>query len=140
VLLVLVGCVAHPIGPARTFDKYEGKATTSAESALSAVSTTSLAARSGADSKAWGTYLAVVVSEQEDDLNGIAGTFASIQPPDDRADALRDELNAILTDAVDHVADVRIAVRRGQLDTLDRVAAPLAGDERTLRDFIEAHQ
>jgi hypothetical protein len=136
---LFAACVAHPIGPARTFDAYEGKATTSAESALSAVSTTSLAARAGADSKAWGTYLGVLVSEQEDDLNGVAGTFASIQPPDARADALRDELNGILTDAVDHVADVRIAIRRGQLGDLDRVAAPLAGDERALRDFLEAH-
>jgi hypothetical protein len=139
-LSVLVGCVAHPVGPARTFGKYEGKATTTAQSALSAVSTTSLAARSGATAQAWGAYLSVLVSEQEDGLNGVAGTFASIQPPDARADALRDQLNPILADAIDHVTDVRIAIRRGQLADLDRVAAPLAGDERKLRDFIEAHQ
>src|SRR4029077_9689752 len=124
--------VGHPVGPARTFDKYQGKADTTAASALSAVSTTSLAARAGAGSDAWGPYLAVVVSEQEDALSGVTGTFGSIQPPDDRADALRAELNDILDASLEHVTAVRIAVRRGQLDDVDRVAAPLAGDAQQL--------
>ena len=131
--------MAHPVGPARTFDKYQGKANTTAASALSAVSTTSLAALAGAGSKAWGPYLAVLVSEQEDALSGVTGTFGSIQPPDDRADALRAELNGILEQSLEDVTAVRIAVRRGHLAELDRVAAPLAGDAQELRAFIEAH-
>ena len=79
------------------------------------------------------------VSEQEDGLSAVEGTFASIQPPDRRADALRDELVAILTSAVDHVADVRIAARRGDLADLDRVAAPLRADAAALDAFVARH-
>jgi hypothetical protein len=133
-------CVTHPVGPARTFGKYEGKAVTTAESALSGVETVRLAAETGSDDHAFGPYLSVLVSEQEDGLSELQGTFGSIQPPDERADALRDELDAILTDAVGHVTDVRIAVRRGELATLDDTAEPLAADAALLDAFIAEHQ
>ena len=99
-----------------------------------------LAAQAGAGSNAWGPYLSVLVSEQEDALSGVQGTFASIQPPDARADALRAELNDILEPAVDHVTDVRIAVRRGHLDDLDRRRQPLDDDQVQLRAFLDVHQ
>jgi hypothetical protein len=136
----LTACVSHPVGPARSFETYEDKATTTAEAALSAVATTRLAADTGAAGDAWGSYLGVVVSEQEDAIGGVQATFASVQPPDERADALRAELDAILQPAVSHVADVRIAVRRGQLDDLSAVAEPLTGDAVRLRAFVDAHQ
>jgi hypothetical protein len=139
-LPVLTSCVSHPVGPARTFETYEDKATTTAEAALSAVSTTMLAARIGTDGKAWGTYLSVVISEQEDDLAGAQGTFASVQPPDARSDALRQQLDDILQPALAHVTDVRLSVRRGRLSELADVAAPLAGDQSRLRAFLDGHQ
>jgi hypothetical protein len=52
---------------------------------------------------------------------------------------LRTELNGLLSDAVDHVAEVRIAVRRGELEELPDVAAPLAADARGLARFAEEH-
>jgi hypothetical protein len=136
---VTAGCVAHPVGPARTFDKYEGKAVTTAQSALSAVSTVQLGADTGSNGKAFGPYLAVLTSEQEDALSGVQGTFNSIQPPNDNADQLRRELNAILSSSLDHVSAVRVAVHRGQLDTLNATAAPLAADATALRAFIAQH-
>ena len=135
----LAGCVAHPVGPARTYSGYEGKAVASAEAAQSAVATVRLVAATAADGNAFGPYTVVSVSEQEDDLSAVEGTFASIPPPDQRADALRDELGAILASAVDHVADVRIAAKRGQLHTLDRVAAPLRADAAALEAFVARH-
>jgi hypothetical protein len=136
VLCALAGCVAHPVGPARTYSKYEGKAVSSAKAAQSSVATVQLVAATAAAGKAFGPYTVVSVSEQEDGLSAVEGTFASIQPPDQRADALRDELGAILSSAVDHVADVRIAARRGQMDELDRVAAPLQADAAALDAFV----
>jgi hypothetical protein len=136
----LAGCVSHPVGSARTFETYEDKAATTAEAALSAVSTTMLAAQTGTAGKAWGTYLSVLVSEQEDEIAGVQGTFASVQPPDSRADALRRQLDDILGPAVAHVTDVRISVRRGRLSALAAVAAPLAGDQTRLRAFLADHQ
>jgi hypothetical protein len=137
--MVLVGCVSHPVGPARNFATYQDKAATTAEAALSAVSTTILAAETGSGGKAFGTYLSVLVSEQEDELAGVQGTFASIQPPDQRAEALRTQLNDILQPALDDVTQVRITVRRGRLDDLADVARPLEDDRRRLKSFVEAH-
>jgi hypothetical protein len=138
--LVTAGCVSHPVGPARTFETYEDKAATTAEAALSAVSTTILAAQVGSDGKAWGPYLSILVSEQEDAIAGVQGTFASVQPPDARSDALRAQLDDILQPAVDHVAQVRIMVRRGRLDDLALVAQPLDDDQRQLQAFLDNHQ
>jgi hypothetical protein len=140
VTLLVTGCVSHPVGPARTYETYEDKAATTAEAALSAVSTTILAAQAGADGDAWGPYLSILISEQEDELAGVQGTFASIQPPDARSDALRQQLGDLLTPAVEHVAQVRVMVRRGRLDDLATTAQPLDDDQRQLQAFLEAHQ
>ena len=139
-LVVLAGCVAHPVGPARTFTTYEGKAVASAEAAQSAVATVRLLATTAAAGKTFGPYTVVALSEEEDGLSAVEGTFGSIQPPDRRADTLRAELGAILSSAVGHAADVRIAARRGHLDGLDRVAAPLAGDAAALDRFLARHR
>jgi hypothetical protein len=142
VLLVLglaAACTPHPVGPARTFDDYERKAGTTAESALSAVQTVRLTAETASAGDAFGPYSSIVISDQEDAIAGVQGTFGSIQPPNTDADALRDELDQILGDALTHVTEVRIAVRRGQLEQLADVAAPLAGDVESLERFIEDH-
>ena len=137
---VLSRCTSHPVGPARTFAKYEGKATTTAASALSAVESTRLAAQTAGKGKALGPYTSVLVSEQEETLGGLQSTFDSIQPPDERADALRDELDQLLSDAGTHVAAVRIAARRGTLRGLETVAAPLDEDAKKLTAFQDQHQ
>ena len=111
--LGLFGCINHPIGPARTFDDYEGKAVTTAESALSAVESVRLLAVTASEGHSFSSYTAVAVSEQEDSLGGLRGTFASIQPPDDDAVAVREELTPILDDAFDDVGDVRRIVELG---------------------------
>jgi len=137
--VAVAGCVPHPVGPARTFDSYEGKAATTAESALSAVETVRLAADTSSRGNAFGPYLSVLVSDAEASLDGLAGTFDSIQPPDEQADALHDELAELLQSAGDNVRTVRVSVRRGELDSLADVAEPLSGDADELRAFAEAH-
>jgi hypothetical protein len=132
-------CVSHPVGPARTFGKYEGKARTTAESALSEVQTARLAADAAARGNAFGPYTGLVLGDAEESLGGLQSTFGSIQPPDERADEVRDDLGSILSDAEDHVADVRIAARRGQLAELDTIAAPLDDDIDALESFLEEH-
>ena len=135
---ITTGCVAHPVGPARDLDGYERKASTTVESALSAVETVRLLATTASDGGSFGPYTSIAVSEQEDALGGIRGTFMSIQPPPGApADELRDRLSQVLTSAFDHVGDVRIEVRRGHLDGLDAVAAPLGQDAETLRQLQE---
>jgi hypothetical protein len=134
--LALGGCVAHPVGPARTFGKYESKARTTATSALSEVQTAMLVADTASDGRAFGPYTSQVLGDAEESLGGLAGTFGSIQPPSARADAVRDDLTTMLGDAEDHVAALRIAVRRGvhDLDTSD-----LDGDVDALESFLSEH-
>jgi hypothetical protein len=106
------------------------------DSALSAVQTVRLLADTAADGGAPSSYTAVAVTEQEDALGGVRGTFMSIQPPPGpEAADLRRRLSVTLTSAFDHVGDVRIQARRGHLDHLDDVAAPLTADADTLRQL-----
>jgi hypothetical protein len=119
--------------------KYEGKATTTAKSALSQVETVRLAARVADRDDTTSPYVSIVVSEAEDALDGLSGTFESIQPPGKAADGLRSELSELLSNALDHTAAVRIAARQGTLRGLGQVADPLGGDADALRRFVEAH-
>jgi hypothetical protein len=136
-VVMTAGCTPHPVGPARTFGKYEEKAVTTAESALSRVETVRLAADVAGDEGAFGPYLSVLISDQEGALSGVQGTFASIQPPDERSDAVRAELDELLTAALEDVAAARIAVRRGLFDEVAGMAEELAGDAAALMQFIE---
>jgi hypothetical protein len=140
VLALGAGCTPHPVGPARTLHAYEAKAGTSASSAASVVATVQLAAETSSRGRAFGPYLSQLISEQEGVLEGVIGTFASIQPPSDTAGTVRDDLTAILDDALRHVTDVRIAVRRGRLADLADVAKPLHADATALDAFLKAHQ
>jgi hypothetical protein len=133
-------CVSHPVGPARTYGKYEGKAVTTAESVLSSVETVLLAAKTGSADHAFGPYLSVLISDTEEDVTGTQGTFESIQPPSAAGDHLRGELDQLLSDVSDHVAQVRIIARRGRIHDLADAAKDLEEDSQKLNDFIEAHK
>jgi len=135
-VVIAAACVAHPVGPARTWESYAAKASTTVESTISAVETVRLLAETASEGDLIGPYASVAISEQEDSLGGVRGTFMSIQPPaDDRAAGLRDELAGLLDAAFAHVGDVRIEARRGNLDDLEAVAAPLRADARALREL-----
>ena len=113
-------------GRRATFGTYQNKAVATAESALSSVETVRLASEAGSAGNAFGPYLSVLISDQEDALADVQSGFASIQPPDTRSDRLRTELDDLLGTALDHVADVRIAARRSQIDEL-AVIEPTTG-------------
>ena len=132
--------VPHPIGATRTFDKYEGKAVTTAETAESAAATVLLVARTASAGNAFGPYTSRVVSDAEESLSGLQGTFDSIQPPDARSAELGASLDALLGDALEHARDVRIAARRGELSQLRAIARQIGSDVRELEQFQEQHQ
>jgi hypothetical protein len=138
-LLLAWRMVPHPVGPARTYDKYRGKAVTTAEAAESEVQAALLMARTASAGNSFGPYAALVISDAEDSLGGLQGTFDSLQPPDERADALGRDLDGVLGDALQHVHDLRLAARRGQLHDLAAIARPLPSDIRKLQSFQEQH-
>jgi hypothetical protein len=141
VLLTLLGtrCIPHPVGATRSYSKYESKARTTAKSALSNVETVRLAAQTATKGNAFGPYLSVLISDAEEAISGVQGTFDSIQPPNEEADKLQQDLDPLLSDALDHVRDVRVAVRRGELSDLDDQAQPLDDDAQKLGQFQEQH-
>ena len=135
ILLLLGACT----GPVRSTDVHESKAGTTAETVASAVETARLAVQAGSQDKAFGRYLAQVLADASEDADAAQGTFDAIQPPDGRADELRDHLDELLGQATDTLAELRIAARRGQTAELAEPATPLAGLADRLHQFAEAH-
>lgn len=84
----LAACV-QPVGPARKFDSYEHKAKHTAETAPSAVQTGRLGAQTAKRDDTFAPYLAVLVSNAEDEASSAQTTFDSVQPPNDKSDNLR---------------------------------------------------
>ena len=135
-LLILVSCV----GPAKNFPVFESRAANSAETALSAVETVRFAIRDAFRNDAFGPYLSVTMEDAEEDVSTAQGHFASIQPPDDASDRLRTQTEDLLTRASDAVEQARIAMRRGDLDTLGKLRHTLSAVSDDLDRFISEHE
>lgn len=119
--LLATACVS----PSRTDRDYELKAGNSAKAVASSVSTALLGVKAAEEHKATGPYLSVLLGRAEEDASSVQSQFDSVQPPSENADAMRDKLDELLSAAVDTLADLRITVRRGELDQLADVAEPL---------------
>ena len=135
VIVVATGCV----GPSRTEDDFARKAANTAEAAESAVNTARLAVRTAARDRAFGPFLSVTLRNAEEDADAAQQSFDAVQPPSDAADQLRAALDQLLDDAAATLTDLRIAVRRGELDKLTTIASPLDGLAQHLADFQVAH-
>jgi hypothetical protein len=135
ILLLLGACT----GPVRSTNVYESKAGATAEAVASAVETARLAVQAAQDGDAYGRYLTQVLAEAEEDADAAQGTFDGIQPPDRRADRLRDQLDELAGQATDTLTELRTAARRGRFAELVEVAAPLAEVAGKLHAFAEAH-
>jgi hypothetical protein len=137
-VVVLVSCAAC-VAPARSFDAYEGKAAAAARAAGSAVETALLTVDQADRDALFSPNASILVQEAEQDAASAEGSFSSIQPPDPASDRLRAELEGLLGPAVDRLAQLRIAARRGDLATMDEVAGPLRDVADGLERFAEEH-
>jgi hypothetical protein len=139
VLLVAVALVIglRPMTPARTRDDYAHKAKDTAESVLSSVETSRLAARVGTRGDAFAPYVSTTLSDADEGVAKAQGSFERVQPPDDWSDATRARLGRLLDRASVGVARLRITARRGELDRLERQARPLRLVAAQLRTFIQ---
>jgi hypothetical protein len=135
-LVALVACV----GPVRTFDVYVGKAVETAKAVRGAVETARIAASAAGQGKLFSPYLSVILGEAEEHGSGAQGAFSSIQPPDERSDALSRQLGDLVDDAVSLLRDLRIAARRGELDRLVEIADPLRMLSDRLESFVRTHE
>jgi hypothetical protein len=136
VLVAATGCT----GAVRSDAVYASKAAATAKAAASAVQTAQLAVQEAVDGKLFGRSLAQTLAEAASDAGDAQATFDAIQPPDGRADVLRQQLDRLLTPAVSTMDDLRTAARRGEVAQLPSLAAPLPQLGAKLEQFHEAHQ
>jgi hypothetical protein len=138
--LLLLVATAGCTGLVRSDPVYASKAATTAAAAASAVETAQLAVQEAAAGKLFGRSLAQTLAEAASDAGDVQATFDAIQPPDGRADALRDQLDGLLTPAVSTLDDLRTAARRGHVAQLPSLAASLPRLDDRLAQFQKAHQ
>lgn len=134
----LAGCT-RIVGPVRTAEDFELKAASTADAVLSAVRTAELVVDAADRGRAFASYVAVALDDAEGDASGAAATFSSLQPPGPSSDELRDELEALTSEATDALATLRITARRGDLDQLATQTEPLADIAERLAAFSEQH-
>jgi hypothetical protein len=139
VAVLATGCF-QPVGPARTFHDYELKAESTAKATRSSVETARLAVQVATRGDAFPPFVSVLLSEADRDAANAQGTFEGIQPPDARADALRNRLGRLLQRTGDVLSRLRITARRADLERLERQAAPLPDLSRRLDHFAKAHE
>ena len=135
IALALAGCV----GPAPTTSEYAGKAAHTAGEALAQVETARLAVEhsSGMSSQ----YLETVLVNAEQAFSSIQNTFDSIQPPaDPAADKLRSQLDKLLSDGADGLAQLRILARRGDTEAMASTAHDLGRTATGLKSFHQEHE
>jgi len=136
--LVLAGCI-QPVGPAWDFDSYEAKAKHTAETALSGIETARLTVQTAKNDDAFAPFVAVALSDAEGEAANAHATFDKVQPPSQKADDLRDELDPLLVRADDALSNARIAARRADLGEVAKQAKALTRSAKELKAFVEAH-
>ena len=135
-VVVLAGCVGH----SRTDEDYGRKATKTVEVAASSVQTVLLAVQTIEQDGAFAPYLGRVIGQAEDDASAALDSFGVVQPPSTDADELRNEVDQLVGDAVDLLADARIAMRRSDGDTVVSLRPRLEDTADDLERFVEGHR
>ena len=128
------------VGAARTFDAYEADAVATAKEVSSAAATAKLAIETSQDGKLTANYLSVLLVEAENTGSSAQSQFDSVQPPGAEADQLSAALAPLLQKTNDILTELRVTVRRSELEQLPRLAAPLSGLLDKLDKFALEHE
>jgi len=134
-VVLLGGCVGH----SRTDEDYRHKATNTVEVAASSVKTVLLAVETIEQDGAFGPYLGRLIGQAESDATAALDGFGVVQPPSTDADAIRDEVNQLVGDAVEVLADARIAMRRSDPATVAGLRPQLEDAATELDRFVEGN-
>lgn len=104
-----LGCAGPTTDPA----VYREMATETAAAMTGILTTARIAAELGLAGRMLPTVTDTMVSDAESDAGSVQTTFGSRQPPDAASDAVREAVTTPVQDATSALADLRIAVRRG---------------------------
>lgn len=117
-VLALTGCTA----PTPTADRHRNASEQTVVDLLSAVNTGILVAEAHREGKAFSPCLKTTAGDAEEAARSIADTFGVLQPPTPEADLLRARLLPLCDDAVNALADLRIALRRDDAEGVAEAA------------------
>ncbi|MFL6203779.1 MAG: hypothetical protein ACJ739_00365 [Acidimicrobiales bacterium] len=130
---LLAGCVGH----SRTDEDYGRKAAKTVEVAQSSVQTVLFTVDAIDDDQAFGPYLGRVIGQAEADASAALDSFSVVQPPSTTADDVRSEVDELVGDAVDLLAEARIAIRRSDGATVSGLRPQLEESLAALERFVE---
>jgi hypothetical protein len=132
-LLSVTGCVSSAPNDA----DYAKKAQKTVDTVTAAVGTAQLGISALRDGDAFDPYLSVLLGEAEDDASAARDTLDSVQPPGAESDQVRAQVHEVTDEALDLLAEARIAIRREDHDAVLALDAPLAGVAERLEQLSD---
>lgn len=126
VVVVAVTALGGCVVPARDQAAYRTDAQQALQSATSETRTAELALQHWLAGDVTEAYADTVVTDSEKALGPIQTSFGGVDPPDRRADPLREDVTGQLSDAESALADARIALRRGDQPAVRQLLTELA--------------
>ena len=124
--------------PATTFDAYRSRATDAAEEATSQARTAILTAHLAEQGRLLDTAVAEQLQEAEVAASAAVESFASVQPPDRRADRLRARILPVLERVADLLSRMRFEARRADMAALLALRSALIGPADVLERWATA--
>lgn len=129
--LIVAGCAE----PSDSYSDYQSKVQQTAIAMISAVATGQLASGQLVTGRSTGAFADAVVTDAEKDAGSIQTALDSRQPPDSRSIALKNQVDQAVQSAVTGLADLRIAVRRDDVNGIRNARAELAKAQKQLERF-----
>jgi uncharacterized protein YbaA (DUF1428 family) len=124
--------------PATTLDAYRSKAADAAEEVLSQARTAILTAHLAGRDRLLRTAVAVQLQDAEEVSTSAVERFASVEPPDARADRLRTRILPLLQRVADVIARMRFEARRGHTGAVENLRSSLLGPADALERWATA--
>jgi hypothetical protein len=129
--LIVSGCAE----PSDSYSDYQSKVQQTAIAMISAVATGQLASGQLVAGRSTGAFTDAVVTDAEKDAGSIQAALDSRQPPGSRSVALKTQVAQAVQSAVTGLADLRIAVRRDDVNDIQKARAELAKAQKQLERF-----
>ena len=133
ICLPLAACA----GPVPDDGAYRHAALQTSMAMVSDLASGQLAAQLGLQGKSFSAFTDGNVTDAENDADSVDSTFSSRQPPDARADALRQTMDQALSGGTSALSDLRVAVR---MKDRAQVRKALAEVSRSLKTFNALQQ
>jgi cellobiose-specific phosphotransferase system component IIA len=138
-IVVLLVCAVGCSLPATTLEAYRSKAADAAKEVVSQARTAILTAHLAGQHRLLGSAVAAQLKDAETAAAAVVESFASVQPPDARADELRARILPVLERASDAITRMRFEAKRGHTTALLGVRSSLIESSDVLEQWAKAN-